>query len=102
MVETPGNTSHCTSTASVIQNSGPTDSPSFTENVATTGHQVVNPTIDSNSNLESFTSEVFDHKVKSINPNSSNHSKSLSEDLHIKSSNDGKSKEPNKKHVFNS
>ncbi|CAH8549241.1 unnamed protein product [Schistosoma guineensis] len=102
VVETPGNTSHCTSTASVIQNSGPTDSPSFTENVATTGHQAVNPTIDSNSNLESFTSEVFDHKVKSINPNSSNHSKSLSEDLHIKSSNDEKSKEPNKKHVFNS
>ncbi|CAH8546130.1 unnamed protein product [Schistosoma rodhaini] len=105
VVESSGNpTNYCTSTVSVIQNSRPTDSPipSFTENMATTGDQTANPNIDSNSNLDSFTSQVFDHKVKSINTNSSKHSKSLSVDLHMKSSNDEKSKESNKKHAFSS
>ncbi|CAH8502827.1 unnamed protein product [Schistosoma turkestanicum] len=97
-------TNHCTSTVSVIRNSRPNDIsiPSSTENTTTPVDQVDHSSINANSNLESFTSEISDHKLKSINPNSSKYSKSLSNDLHTKSVNDEKNKESNKKPVFNS
>ncbi|KAK4471642.1 hypothetical protein MN116_005051 [Schistosoma mekongi] len=96
VTKTQENTStDCTSTVSVTEKRELNDSlmPSVTD-------QIDIPNIDSNYNLDSVTAEAFDHKMSSTNHNSLSHSKSLSGDLHIRSSGDEKPKEFNKKSNF--
>ncbi|CAH8534552.1 unnamed protein product [Heterobilharzia americana] len=76
-------------------------SPSPLEN-ANANDQADIPITDSNRYLESLTSEMLDHKLNSLFPNPSKCTKSASGDPHLKSGNDDKSKDANKKLIFNS
>nr|CAH8849858.1 unnamed protein product [Trichobilharzia regenti] len=93
----------CTTTTSVSQESKFIENPvllSPCENENLTNQQNISRA-DSNGYLESLTSEVLDRKLNSLYPSPPKYSKSLSCDPHIKSVNDDKLKDVNKKLVFN-